>query len=128
MYYQNFINIKQELLLSDSVYKKSQDVFKRLKPFDTLTTGVFSRKTDLSFEMAERVLVECVNKGVLSIVIVVPCSKDAEHPPLVLNSLKEFTTYVSNRRSSLCTCCESEYDYDNARIAFKRPIFDLKVQ
>ncbi|MDA5107866.1 hypothetical protein O3V59_05815 [Brevibacillus thermoruber] len=129
MFYQNFINIKQQLSLSDTVYEASQEVFKHLKPSDTLTTGVYARKTRLPFEFAEQVLIECVNQGVLDILIIVPCH-DPHHPPLEFGSIKEFTKASMRKESIICPYCEEKYEFDKAYVAFRRPDvkFPVKVQ
>ncbi len=124
MFYQNFINIKQQLSLSDAVFETSQEVFKRLKPSDTLTTGVYARKTTLPFDFAEQVLVECVNQGILSVLIIVPCEDD-EHPPLLFNSFKEFIEATMRQKPHICPYCDQEsFNFENPVVAFRRPDFN----
>lgn len=129
MFYQNFINIKNDFLLDDTVYANSLDVFKKLRPSDTLTTGVYSRKTKLPFELSEKILIECVNQGLLNIIVLVPCSEDDEHPPVTFNSLREFSK-ASLSMDKKCSYCDSDLAFNEARVAFRRSdkIVPVEVQ
>lgn len=122
MFYQNFDNIKSEFLLDDQVYDQSLELFKKLKPSDTLTTGVYSRRTRLPFELAEKVLIECVNKGILQIQILVTCKEYLkEHNVYTFNSLREFSEAYNNKNVLKCPYCSGSFDFENPLVIFRRP-------
>ncbi|MBO3767598.1 hypothetical protein MOB14_05970 [Bacillus spizizenii] len=122
MSYPNLENIKDEFSLDDSILKRAEDVLIHLKTSDTLTTGVFSRKTNLSFDLSQNILISLVNNGTLDVVIYVPCSEDEEdHPYLIFTSLKDFLKASLRQDKYNCKFCECKYEFEQAIVAFKKP-------
>ncbi|ETB72601.1 hypothetical protein A943_04190 [Bacillus sp. CPSM8] len=122
MSYLSLESIKAEFKLDDSKLNKAKDVLNHLRPSDTLTTGVFARKTDLTFEKSQDILISMVNKGLLDVVIYVPCSEDEEdHPYLIFTSLKDYFKASFKENEHNCSFCECHYDFHKAIVAFKRP-------
>jgi hypothetical protein len=128
MFYQNLDNIKTELLIDEATVQRADGIFLKLKPSDTLTTGVFSRKTGLSFDQSETFLIKCVEFRILDIQILVFCEEDPEeHRPLVFNSLNEFRKAYVESELYECPFCGGEYNFNDAVIAFKRPSKNKRV-
>jgi hypothetical protein len=129
MFYQNLDNIKTEFLIDEKTVGIASDIFQRLRPSDTLTTGVFSRKTGMNFSVSESFLLRCVELGVLDIKVYVPCKEEPEeHPPMEFDSLKDYTkAYINKELEYTCPYCLSAYDFNQAVIAFKRPPKNKKL-
>ncbi|PGT49815.1 hypothetical protein COD13_29030 [Priestia megaterium] len=129
MFYQSLDNIKTEFLIDDKTIGIVLAIFQKLRRSDTLTTGVFSRKTGLEFSVAESFLMRCVEMGILDIIILVPCKDEPEdHPPVIFNSLKDYTKAYINKKSEYnCSYCSGPYDFDQALTAFKKPSRNRKM-
>lgn len=88
-----------------------------LRPSDVLTTNHVSMKTHLEYDLVQRILIELVNEGKMSLLIAVPCTNPEYTHYTLFYSLADYY-----RAETDCTCgeCEATLDFKNAKVGFKR--------
>ncbi len=88
-----------------------------LRPSDVLTTNKLARDIDLTLELAESLLADLVNEGMLNVILVASCiNEDYSHSQMFF-SFEEFYSAKSNMK---CPDCGESMDFKNVKIGFRR--------
>jgi hypothetical protein len=112
------------LKLSGNAINSVHEFLKKLRKEDIITVTLLSTKAKLNSEIAQSLLTELVNEGVLEYFIIVACSNpetrqfgDVQHYRQ-FSSLREYNEFS---KGSICPLCECGYDYDfkHAKIGFR---------
>ena len=96
------MNIRKELL--------------SLRPSDIITSYRLARNVSIEYSLAQDLLVDLVNEGILSVVIVVGCVNDEYSHSQFFYSFDDY--YAANGR--MCKECEQPLDFNKAKIGFRR--------
>lgn len=114
------MSIEAKYKIPKSSIQKMEHELLMLRPSDIITKYKLARKTNLSVETAEELLIELFKSKVLKIIIRVECVGEEESDFLTFNSLEDFY----NASYDVSEQCQSTIDWKNAKVAFKRGVYN----